>query len=223
MISTPQTPATIDETIARRGLMLVLSSPSGAGKSTLTRLLRDDAEMALSLSVSVTTRARRSSEVNGVHYHFISIDEFKQRRDRGELAEWAQVHGNYYGTLRRSVEEALAQGRDMLFDIDYQGAAQLQEKMGDDVVSVFILPPSMRELAARLNRRAEDDQDTIALRLDNARIEMRHWHAYDYILINEDLDHSYAALRTIIAAERLSRKRRVGLSNFVTKLIDENM
>jgi len=223
MISTLHTQSTIDKTIARRGLMLVLSSPSGAGKSTLTRLLRDDEEMALSLSISVTTRARRSSEVNGVHYHFIGIKEFKQRRDRGELAEWAQVHGNYYGTLRLSLQEALAQGRDMLFDIDYQGVAQLQEKMGNDVVSVFILPPSMRELAARLNRRAEDDADTIALRLENARIEMRHWHSYDYILINEDLDRSYAALRTIIAAERLSRKRRVGLSSFITNLIDESM
>jgi len=221
MISTIKTQSAIDETIARRGLMLVLSSPSGAGKSTLTRLLRDDCDMALALSVSVTTRARRSSEVDGVHYHFISIEDFKRRRDNNELAEWAQVHGNYYGTLRRSVEEVLTQGRDMLFDIDYQGAAQLQEKMGEDVVSIFILPPSMRELAARLNRRAEDRMDTIALRLDNARIEMRHWQAYDYILINEDLDRSYAALRTIIAAERLSRKRRVGIGAFVSRLIDE--
>jgi len=207
--------------INRRGLMLVLSSPSGAGKSTLTRLLRDDPEMALTLSVSVTTRKRRSSEVDGIHYHFISTSEFESRRERGELVEWAKVHGNYYGTLRASVENALTKGQDMLFDIDYQGAAQLQEKMGQDVVSVFILPPSMKELMARLNRRAEDSHETIALRLDNARQEMRAWPSYDYILLNEDLDKSYAALKAIIVAERLTRKRQVNLADFIGQLIEE--
>jgi len=208
-------------TLKRRGLMLVLSSPSGAGKSTLTRLLRDDPEMALTLSISVTTRKRRSSEVDGIHYHFISEAEFERRRNQGELVEWAKVHGNYYGTLRDSVETALANGQDMLFDIDYQGAAQLQEKQGGDVVSVFILPPSMAELMARLNRRAEDSAETIALRLDNARQEMRSWRSYDYILVNEDLGQSYSALKAIIAAERLRRKRQTNLADFIDQLISE--
>jgi len=207
----------------RRGLMLVLSSPSGAGKSTLTRLLRDDPEMALTLSVSVTTRKRRSSEVDGVHYHFISAQDFERRRQHGELVEWAKVHGNYYGTLRSTVETALAKGQDMLFDIDYQGAAQLQEKMGQDVVSVFILPPSMEELMSRLTRRAEDSAGTIALRLDNARQEMRSWHSYDYILINKDLDKSYTNLKAIIMAERMARKRQHNLAEFVEQLIEEKI
>jgi len=209
--------------INRRGLMLVLSSPSGAGKSTLTRLLRDDPEMALTLSISVTTRPRRSSEIDGIHYHFIDEQEFDRRRERDELIEWAKVHGNYYGTLRASVETVLTNGHDMLFDIDYQGAAQLQEKMGQDVVSVFILPPSMAELRSRLNRRAEDSGETIALRLDNAREEMRSWHSYDYILVNEDLEQSYAALKAIIMAERCTRERQTDLSVFVEKLIEEKI
>jgi len=207
----------------RRGLMLVLSSPSGAGKSTLTRLLRDDPEMALTLSVSVTTRKRRSSEVDGIHYHFIDCQEFERRRNQGDFVEWAKVHGHYYGTLRHSVEMALADGHDMLFDIDYQGAAQLQEKMGQDVVSVFILPPSMSELMSRLQRRAEDSAETIALRLDNARQEMRSWHCYDYILINEDLDKSYTALKAIIVAERQARKRQANMAEFIGQLIEEKI
>jgi len=215
--------ATTPSKINRRGLMLVLSSPSGAGKSTLTRLLRDDPEMALTLSVSVTTRKRRTSEVDGIHYHFISEQEFHRRRDRNELVEWAKVHGNYYGTLRASVEDALTNGHDMLFDIDYQGAAQLQERMGQDVVSVFILPPSMTELMSRLNRRAEDSAETIALRLDNAREEIRAWASYDYILINEDLDKSYTSLKAIIVAERLAHKRQSSLSEFIERLIEEKI
>jgi len=211
------------EKINRRGLMLVLSSPSGAGKSTLTRLLRDDPEMALTLSVSVTTRKRRTSEVDGVHYHFINEEEFERRRNHGDLVEWAKVHGNYYGTLRQSVERVLASGHDMLFDIDYQGAAQLQEKMGVDVVSVFILPPSMAELMSRLNRRAEDSAEVIALRLDNARAEMQAWTSYDYILINEDLDKSYATLKAIIIAERVQRKRQTNLAQFIEQLIEEKI
>jgi len=214
-------PDLTQQKINRRGLMLVLSSPSGAGKSTLTRLLRDDPEMALTLSISVTTRKRRSSEVDGIHYHFISEQEFQHRRDRGELVEWAKVHGNYYGTLRTTVETALASGHDMLFDIDYQGAEQLQQKQAQDVVSVFILPPSMAELMSRLNRRAEDSTETIALRLDNARQEMRSWRSYDYVLINEDLDQSYSALKAIIAAERLTRKRQTNLAEFIEGLVEE--
>jgi len=216
-------PSSSQTKIRRRGLMLVLSSPSGAGKSTLTRLLRDDPEMALTLSISVTTRPRRSSEVDGIHYHFITEQEFERRRDHGELVEWARVHDHYYGTLRTSVETALAGGHDMLFDIDYQGAAQLQEKMAQDVVSVFILPPSMTELMSRLQRRAEDSAKTIALRLNNARQEMLSWRSYDYILVNEDLEKSYTNLKAIIVAERRSRKRQVNLAEFIGQLIEEKI
>ncbi len=220
----PQDTATkVDKAIERRGLMLVLSSPSGAGKSTITRLLREDPEMNLALSVSVTTRQRRPSEADGVHYHFISVKDFERRRDNNELAEWAEVHGNYYGTLRDSVEQVLSQGNDMLFDIDYQGAAQLQEKMLDDVVSIFILPPSMKELMARLHRRAEDSEDVITMRLENARKEIAHWNSYDYIIVNEDLNISLTAVKSIIVAERLKRARRPGMQNFIDSLITEEI
>ncbi|MCT6838877.1 MAG: guanylate kinase, partial [Bifidobacteriales bacterium] len=145
--------------IKRRGLMLVLSSPSGAGKSTIARLLLNDKEkLELSLSISVTTRPRRASEIDGVHYHFISVREFERLRDSDELIEWAEVHGNFYGTPREAAENALADGQDMLFDIDWQGALQLQDKMKGDVVSIFILPPSMADLKLRLHRRAEDTE-----------------------------------------------------------------
>lgn len=207
--------------IARRGQLIVMSSPSGAGKSTISRLLRDDTEMQLALSVSVTTRQRRASEVDGVHYHFITVKEFERRRDNDELIEWAEVHGNYYATLRETVEDILSHGQDMLFDIDYQGAAQLQAKLPQDVVSIFILPPSMKELRARLHRRAEDSDAVIDLRLENARTEMQHWQNYDYILVNEDLDRSFAAVRAIISAERLKRIRRPGLAQFIDRLIAE--
>ena len=155
----------------RRGLMLILSSPSGAGKTTLTRMLLQDKSLDLTLSVSVTTRARRSSEADGIHYHFISQREFEAMRVAGDLLESAEVHSHRYGTPRGPVEAVLAQGRDMLFDIDWQGAQQVRESLGDDVVSIFILPPSMAELRARLDRRAEDSAATIAARLDNARKE----------------------------------------------------
>lgn len=207
--------------IARRGLMLVISSPSGAGKSTIARNLLE-ADPELSISVSVTTRARRPSEIEGRHYFFKSIREFEALRATDSLLEWAEVHGNFYGTPRDAVEAAMAEGRDMLFDIDWQGAQQLQEKMGGDVVSIFILPPSMAELQSRLHRRAEDSEDVIATRLANSRAEIEHWREYDYIVVNDDLDRAFSAVRAIVEAERLRRDRRPGLFEFVNGLLTEN-
>jgi guanylate kinase len=179
-------PLTSHRATARRGLMLVLSSPSGAGKSTIARNLLENDKM-FSLSVSVTTRARRPSEIDGVHYHFVTVKDFMRLRDSDALAEWAEVHGNYYGTPREAVEKALGEGQDMLFDIDWQGAAQLREKMRGDLVEVFVLPPSMKELHARLKRRAEDSREIIARRLKNASEEISKWRDYDYVIINDDL------------------------------------
>ena len=205
--------------VGRRGLIFILSSPSGAGKTTLTRSLVED--RAGELSISVTTRQKRPSEIEGRHYHFIDIDEFNAMRDRGDLLEWAEVHGNFYGTPRKPVERTLAAGRDMIFDIDYQGTRQVREKLPNDVVTVFILPPSMRELKARLERRAEDSPETIARRLANARFEVERWTEYDYVVVNEDLDRSYQSLKAIQAAERLKRERCVGLPDFVQTLLAE--
>jgi guanylate kinase len=206
--------------IARRGLMLVVSSPSGAGKTTLTRNLLEQ-EDNVSLSISVTTRPRRASEIDGVHYHFISKRRFEGMRDSDELLEWAQVHGNLYGTPREPVDRALSAGRDVLFDIDWQGAQQLNEKMRADVVSVFVLPPSASELRIRLERRAEDTEDIIARRLRNAAEEIPHWVEYDYVLVNRDLNKSFARLRAILIAERLKRVQRPDMEQFVTKLLAE--
>ncbi|WP_375644911.1 MULTISPECIES: guanylate kinase [unclassified Bartonella] len=205
----------------RRGFLFILSSPSGAGKSTISRLLLKDGK--LELSVSMTTRKRRPSEVDGLHYHFISKEEFEYKRDRDEFIEWAEVHGNYYGTLRETVENALSTGRDMLFDIDYQGTEQLQKKMLGDTVSVFILPPSMKELVSRLHRRAEDSQDIINLRLENARTELKHWRSYDYVVINEDLDQSLSFIKSIYLAETVKRERCSYLDSFVDGLIAEKI
>lgn len=201
--------------------MLVLSSPSGAGKSTIARNLLET-DPGLSISVSVTTRKRRGNEIEGVHYHFISQREFERLRDSGALLEWAQVHGNFYGTPREPVEEAMAEGRDMLFDIDWQGAQQLQENMRADVVSVFILPPTMAELRSRLHRRAEDAEDVITTRLTNARDEIGHWREYDYVVINDDLDRAFPAVQAIVKAERLRRDRRPGLFDFVQELLAQD-
>ncbi|WP_199499972.1 guanylate kinase [Methylovirgula sp. 4M-Z18] len=208
--------------IRRRGLMLILSSPSGAGKTTLTRMLLQDKLIDLTLSVSVTTRARRSSEIDGIHYHFISRPEFDRRRDAGDLLEWAEVHGNCYGSPRGPVEAVLQEGRDVLFDIDYQGTQQVREKAPDDVVTVFILPPSMRELKARLIRRAEDAPETIAKRLTNARNEIQRWTSYDYVLVNDDLQRTLGDVLTILKAERLRRNRQEnGVKQFVQGLLSE--
>lgn len=205
--------------IARRGLMLVISSPSGAGKSTIARNILESG-MDMRLSVSVTTRARRASEIDGRHYHFISMKEFERLRSTDALLEWAEVHGNFYGTPREAAENAMAQGQDMLFDIDWQGAQQLKEKMPADVVSVFILPPSMEELQSRLNRRAEDSAEVIATRLKNAREEISHWREYDYVVVNDDLQRAFESVKAIIEAERLRRDRRHGLFDFVNTLVE---
>ncbi|MFK0163782.1 guanylate kinase [Rhizobium sp. NPDC090279] len=206
--------------IARRGLMLAISSPSGAGKSTIARnLLEKDGEV--SLSVSVTTRQRRPSEIEGVHYHFVSQREFERLRDSDSLLEWAEVHGNFYGTPREPVEVAMAEGRDMLFDIDWQGAQQLQEKMPADVVSIFVLPPTMTELQSRLHRRAEDSEEVIARRLANSRAEIAHWREYDYVIVNDDLTLAFNAVQSIVKAERLRRDRRHGMFDFVRELLEE--
>ncbi len=206
----------------RRGLMLILSSPSGAGKTTLTRMLLQDKSLDLTLSVSSTTRERRTSEVDGIHYHFISRDQFDRMRGEDEFLEWAEVHGNFYGSPRAPVEAVLAQGRDVLFDIDYQGTQQVRRKAPDDVVTIFILPPTMKELRGRLERRAEDSPETIDKRLTNARHEIQRWTAYDYVLVNDDLQHSYRQVLMILGAERLRRARaQDAVTSFVKNLLAE--
>ncbi len=206
----------------RRGLMLILSSPSGAGKTTLTRMLLQDKSLDLTLSVSATTRARRSSEVDGIHYHFISAAEFERMRLDGAFLEYARVHDNFYGTPRESANAVLAQGRDMLFDIDYQGTLQVRQKAPDDVVTIFILPPTMHELRSRLERRAEDPSAVIDRRLENARNEIQRWTTYDYVIVNDDLQRSYGQILAILTAERLKRTRaQKSIAGFVDGLLAE--
>lgn len=206
--------------ISRRGIMLVVSSPSGAGKTTLTRALLGE-EKKVSLSISVTTRARRPSEIEGVHYRFISKRDFEILRDAGELLEWAEVHGNFYGTPRAPVEHALNEGRDVLFDIDWQGTLQLYDKVRSDVVSVFVLPPTADELRGRLVRRAEDTPDIVQRRLRNALEEIPHWREYDYVLVNQDLGESLTRLRAILTAERLKRVRQQDIESFADELVQD--
>ena len=203
--------------IQRRGLMMVLSSPSGAGKTTISRRILDE-DSGINLSISVTTRAPRPNEVNGRDYQFIDLTDFNLMVNREQLLEHAKVFGNYYGTPRQPVEEALSAGRDVLFDIDWQGTQQLREKAADDLVSVFILPPSWRELERRLYSRAQDDPSEINRRMAKAIDEMSHWAEYDYVIINRDLDQSVAAVRNILQSERLKRRRQVGMSDFITGL-----
>jgi guanylate kinase len=203
--------------VARRGLMLVLSSPSGAGKTTLSRkLLATDP--AVELSVSVTTRPKRAGEIEGRDYRFISQAEFDAMVQHGELLEWAKVFDNCYGTPRAPVEAALATGREVLFDIDWQGTQQLREKTHADLVSVFLLPPSVAELERRLKSRAEDSDAVIHRRMAKAADEMSHWAEYDYVVINRDLDPAFSAVCAILAAERLKRERQTGLTDFVRAL-----
>jgi len=204
----------------RRGIMLVVASPSGAGKTSITRNILA-ADKNVSLSVSVTTRPPRKGEVDGKDYYFRSIDEFKAMREDGELLEWAEVHGNFYATPRATVDDMIGKGRDIVFDIDYQGTQQLYEKCRPDMVSVFILPPSIKELHARLKSRALDSDETIARRLRNARIEMEHWAEYDYVLVNEDLDVSTAQVTNILETARIARIRQRELSGFVKGLQKE--
>ena len=201
----------------RRGVMLVIASPSGAGKSSISRALFAQ-DPNIRLSVSVTTRARRTDEIDGTHYHFIDVPAFEKMRDSDDLLEWAEVHGNYYGTPRSKVEERLSTGKDILFDIDYQGTLQLYEKCRGDMVTVFILPPSIAELRARLERRAQDSMGTIEKRLRNARTEMEHYSEYDYVLVNEDLEQSVQMVRSILASARLHRSRQTTLDSFVEEL-----
>jgi guanylate kinase len=205
------------KTIARRGLMLVLSSPSGAGKTTLSRMLLKS-DRFVELSVSVTTRPRRHGEVDGRDYHFIDRTRLKGLVKAGGLLEWAEVFGHWYGTPRRPVEKALRGGRDVLFDIDWQGTQQLREKARDDLVSVFILPPTVRELERRLRQRAQDSKDVIGSRMAKAAGEMSHWPEYDYVIVNRDVDQAFAEVRAILAAERRKRERQIGLSDFVRGL-----
>ena len=205
------------DAIARRGLMLVLSSPSGAGKTTLSRKLLE-ADPGVELSVSVTTRKQRPGEIDGRDYHFIDAERFETMVKGGELLEWAQVFGHRYGTPRAPVEAALLSGQDVLFDIDWQGTQQLREKADRDLVSIFVLPPSMPDLEQRLRRRAQDSDDVIHARMATAADEMSHWAEYDYVVINTDIDRAFAEVQTILAAERLKRERQTGLSDFVRQL-----
>jgi guanylate kinase len=203
--------------IRRRGLMMVLSSPSGAGKTTISRRLLE-ADKEIMLSISVTTRPPRAGEVDGRDYKFIDATEFNLLVNRDQLLEHAKVFGNYYGTPRAPVEETLAEGRDVLFDIDWQGTQQLKEKARDDLVSIFILPPSWYELERRLSSRAQDDPSEINRRMAKASDEMSHWAEYDYVIVNRDLDQSVEAVRSILLCERLKRDRQVGLSEFISGL-----
>jgi guanylate kinase len=198
----------------RRGLMLVMSSPSGAGKTSISRRVLE-LEPELTLSISVTTRPRRPAEVDGVHYHFIDGARFARMAEAGELLEHATVYGHNYGTPRAAVETALGQGRDVLFDIDWQGAQQLREAAADDMVGVFILPPSLAELSRRLRTRAQDTDETVRFRMAQVASDVTHWPEYDYVLINSDFEESVKAVRAILAAERLRRKRQPGLTEFV--------
>jgi guanylate kinase len=203
--------------VERRGLMFVLSSPSGAGKTTLSRLLIDRVP-GLTMSVSATTRPMRPGEVDGRDYWFVDPSRFESMVRADELLEWANVFDHRYGTPRAPVEAALSAGQDMLFDIDWQGTQQLREKAGEDVVSVFILPPSAADLEQRLHSRAQDTDEVIRGRMSRASHEMSHWAEYDYIVINHDIDSAFAEVQSVLKAERLKRKRRIGLTTFVRLL-----
>jgi guanylate kinase len=203
--------------VERRGLMFVLSSPSGAGKTTLSRMLMERTP-GLQMSVSATTRPMRPGEVEGHDYLFVDAPKFEAMVKQDQLLEWATVFGNRYGTPRAQVEAALSAGRDVLFDIDWQGTQQLREKAGADVVSVFILPPSAADLEKRLHTRAQDSDEVIRGRMDRASHELSHWAEYDYIVVNQNVDDAFSEVQSILKAERLKRARRVGLAEFVRTL-----
>jgi guanylate kinase len=203
--------------IPRRGLLLVMSSPSGAGKTTLSRALLA-ADKNISMSVSVTTRPSRPGEIDGKDYYFLTKNKFIEMRDAGELLEWAEVFGNFYGTPKKPVLDALKEGRDVLFDIDWQGTQQLAQAMDDDLVRIFILPPGAEELRERLIKRAQDSASVVAKRMAEASKEISHWPEYDYVIVNSDLAESNAQVRAILAAERLKRRRQIGLTDYVRSL-----
>ncbi len=203
--------------IKRRGCMIVLSSPSGAGKTSLSRaMLRLDKN--ISLSVSITTRPPRTGEVNGVDYYFISVDQYNEMVENHELLEHALVFGNYYGTPKKPVMQALMKGRDILFDIDWQGAQQLSEQAGDDLVKIFILPPTIKDLKERLLTRAQDSIDTVNQRMEKASDEMSHYNEYDWVIVNHEFDQSLSQIMSILTSERLRRRRQEGIADFVNKL-----
>jgi len=201
----------------RRGLLIVLSSPSGAGKSTISRMLMS-AERDITMSVSATTRPKRPGETHGVDYHFVDDAEFDRLIEAGEFVEWAPVFGFRYGTPKNPVKDALRAGRDILFDIDWQGTQQLEAAMGEDLVTIFILPPSMEELERRLRARNTDSEEVIATRMARAAGEISHWPEYEYVLVNRDMDECLAQVCSIVAAERLKRQRQIGLVAFVRDL-----
>ena len=211
--------AAVDAGIERRGLLLVLSSPSGAGKTTLARRLME-ADQHIAMSVSVTTRTPRPGEIEGRDYFFISEAEFARRRKAGELLEWAAVFDHHYGTPKQPVMDAMAAGRDVLFDIDWQGAQQLNEQLPHDLVRVFILPPDGKTLEGRLKSRAQDSAEVVEKRMRKASAEISHWPEYDYVIVNRDVDESHASLSAILAAERLKRRRQLGLVAFVRAVLE---
>jgi guanylate kinase len=202
----------------RRGLLIVLSSPSGAGKSTLSRMLMES-DSSITMSLSTTTRPKRSGEIEGVHYHFVEDPEFDRLIDAGEFVEWAPVFGYRYGTPKAPVKNALREGRDILFDIDWQGTQQLEAAMGEDLVSIFLLPPSMAELERRLRSRGTDSAQVIADRMSRAGGEISHWPEYEYVLVNEATDECLKQVQAIVAAERLKKVRQIGLVALVRDLI----
>lgn len=207
-----------DDRLHRRGLMFILSSPSGAGKTTLSRmLLTKDAE--IKLSVSATTRPPRAGEVDGVHYHFVTPERFQAMIDEDDFYEWAEVFGHRYGTPKGAIRAALKEGQDFLFDIDWQGTQQLYQKDQQDVVRVFILPPSIDELHRRLAGRATDSAEVINARMERARAEISHWDGYDYVIINDDVEVCFEKVRAILEAERMKRQRQTGLIPFVRGLM----
>jgi guanylate kinase len=203
----------------RRGLMIVLSSPSGAGKTTLTRKLLA-AHSDMSMSVSATTRKPRPGEVEGHDYYFVTKDKFSEMIENEDFLEHAKVFDNYYGTPRAPVEEALMDGRDVIFDIDWQGAQQLEQAAVEDLVKIFILPPNMRALESRLRTRAQDSDDVIAKRMSKSEAEISHWSEYDYIIVNEDIDTAMAELQSIVMAERMKRRRQSWLGPFIKALVE---
>lgn len=207
----------VDQSIARRGLLLVLTAPSGCGKSTITRsIMAEDSN--IKVSVSATTRDPRPSERDGEHYYFMNTEEFKKKVDHREFLEWAEVFGRFYGTPKAPVEAALRSGKDVFFDIDWQGAEQLRENAKDDLVWICILPPTKQSLEDRLRKRGQDSEDVIARRMLEAESEASHWVDADYVVVNDDLDKATQQIKAIIQAERLKKERRTGLKDFVRRM-----